>query len=87
MLLGEMQIIESPIMADPIYKQTFIPKSKKKRIQKKARKLYTKFMGMKPWDKVIFNFDKIICHPEIARKIKESSEFKEYQQKSNLFRF
>lgn len=66
-----IQIIENRMMVDPIYRQTFMPKSKKKRIQKKARKLYTKLTGYKPWEKVFFTGDRIICHPSIARQLRE----------------
>ena len=59
-------------MVDPIFKQTFIPKSKKKRIQKKCKKLYTKFMGYKPWERVFFmDNDTIICHPTVAKALRE----------------
>ena len=67
-----IRILENPNMVDPIYKQTFTPKSKKKRIQKKAKKLYTKLIDHKPWDKVfLVGKDTIICHPTVAIQLRK----------------
>ena len=67
-----IKILENSSMVDPVFKQTFIPKSKKKRIQKKAKKLYTKFIGYKPWEKVFFmEGNMIVCHPSIAVRLRE----------------
>ncbi len=74
-LLG-IKLIENRYMEDPIWKteQSFVPKSKKKRIQKKARKLYTttKIVGYKPWDRVaILGNHTMIGHPSIIRRLEK----------------
>jgi len=58
-------------LADPIYGQTFTPKSKKKRIITKCAKRYRALLNWKPWERVFFSGDTMICHPEIANKLKE----------------
>ena len=58
-------------MADPVYGQTFIPKSKKKRIVKKCAKRYRALLYWKPWERVFFSGNTIICHPDWVKKLKE----------------
>lgn len=67
----DIRLIENRFMCDPVIKQTFIPRSKKRRIQKKAKKLYTKCMGYRPWERIMFGGDFIIGHPDIIAKIKK----------------
>jgi len=76
-------ILTNLMMVEPIYKQTFRPKRKKKRIQKKCKKKYTKFIGYKPWEKIFFTGDAVIGHPDIIRKMKESlkREAESYERK------
>lgn len=60
--------------------QYFIPKSKKKRIQKKAAKLYTKMVPDKE-TVIMDHINKVMyCHPETAIRLQKSlySNIKEY---------
>ena len=79
-----IQIISSPYMVKTVITQWFIPKSKKKRIIKKCKKLYTKSEAV-PMDKVyFFGKNKLICHPSIAVRLEW--EIKTYGEIRNITR-
>jgi len=69
-----VRIIESPYLTERETWQSFIPRSKKKRIRKKCAKKYTRTREV-PSKSVVqlnaFNRGIWICHPEVAKKLKE----------------
>ena len=73
--LHNIKLIANQFMADAVYIQTFVPKSKRRRIQKKCKKRYTKISHYEPWRKVFFiERNIVIGHPVIIEQIKEAME-------------
>jgi hypothetical protein len=67
------RIIENPILVEYVTEQTKFPRSKKKRLRKKFRKLWTKSRAVP--DKTIFFVGGgiAVCHPETAKMLRRSA--------------
>lgn len=79
------KIVENSYLFDSLSLQTKFPRSRKKRIQKKFKKLWTHTFA-KPKQNYFIIKDQgiIVCHPEIAKRLRASIE--EMERKEDDYR-
>jgi hypothetical protein len=68
---GYMRVFTNDHLTVTESKQTFIPRSKKRRIVKKCKKRYTIHYQVPDPNVYILNEKDIHCHPSIASKLRE----------------